>query len=164
MRGRHLFAQWIVAEAPDLKHEILEIYVPLRPIGKERTHGLNHSTPQKTRDWENYLGSVTANDLMEGKPTITFPVAARVIFGVHKNRADIDNIEKALWDGLQKGDVLTGKGAALSNDNLVRGFVQKVEHEMPKGEEFIWVRFYARRAEDFSNYMEQCNDHNDAGY
>jgi len=155
----------MVEAAPNSKHEVLEIYVPLRPIGKERTHGLNHSTPQKTRDWERYLGSVTVNDLMDGKPTITFKVGARYILGLHKNRADTDNLEKALWDGLQKGDVLTGK-RCLQDDSLIRRFVQKAEREMPKGEEFVWVRFYALREEDYNNYMEQCNDNNrsDNGY
>lgn len=152
MKARHLFDQYMKAAEPKEHREVLDLFIAIRPHGKERTHGSHHSTPEKTRNWEAYVGTVTASDMMKGRKTITFPVAARVIFGVHKNRADIDNLEKAIWDGLQHCDRLTGQGAALANDSLIRGYVSKCEIAVEKGEEFVWVRFYALDAHDFLDY------------
>lgn len=163
MRAYHLFAQWMQECEPDKTLELFDIYIPIRPMGKERPR--NGSTPVRTRKWEDYVGNVTAYDLMEGRPPITFPVAAEVLFGLHKNRCDNDNMEKILWDALQRGNK-SGLGRAIHDDSLVRGYIKKGEREMPAGEEFIWVRFYARNRADYERYTREVENatRNSFGY
>lgn len=111
------------------------------------------------------MGDIVA-ELMDGRPAINFPVAAKVIFGIPAKRLeskrppDTDNLEKALWDALQRGDK-RGKGRAIEDDKYVRGHVEKAERAVPKGEEFIWVRFYALNAGDYTLYDKACEAIND---
>lgn len=153
MKAYHLFDKWISECRPNTELELFDVYTKLRPIGKERTR--NHRTAIKTRSWTDYLGRCIAD---EHQPTITFPACARVLFAVAKNRLpDLDNMEKALWDAMQRGDA-SGLGRAIQDDNLIRGYVEIGERVVEPGEEFVWVRFYARRREDFTNYKESYND------
>lgn len=156
MRAYHLFDNWLAESRPDKRFELFDIYVPIKPITKERPRGGFH-TPIKTRKWTDYVGECVA-EIMEGQPTITFPVSAAVIFGLTAGRkpGDTDNLEKALWDALQRGDKC-GKHRAIQDDKFIRGHIEKSEREMPKGEEFLWVRFYARNESDYAKYTELIN-------
>lgn len=128
--------------------QVAEIRVDIRPIGKERPRD-NWHTPEKSRHWESVVRG-TARSIMDGRPAINFPVAARYITGIsYRNRADIDNIEKIIWDALQP--------IVLTDDKYVRGYVEKGEKLVEPGHEFVWVRFYARAAQDYSNYIAQCD-------
>lgn len=165
MRGYHLFAEWLAECEPNRQWELVDIYIPIRPFGKERPRGDRHGTPVKTRMWEDYVGGVGAYDYMRDKPSIGFPCAAEILFGINRNRSDIDNLEKLAWDAMQRGDK-SGKGRVIADDRFIRGYVRKGEREMPKGEEFIWARFYARREEDYLNYIRELENvqNQDAGY
>jgi Holliday junction resolvase RusA-like endonuclease len=146
--AHHLLESWVNDERPTVECELFDLFVDIRPMGKQRTDGYNHSTPEKTREWERLVGNVVTAT-REGRPAIRFPVAALVLWGLHNNRADIDNLEKILWDALQPH--------VIADDRFVRGYVEKAERQVEAGQEFVWVRFYARRLEDYTNYMEQCD-------
>lgn len=150
MRAYYLFDSHLRSMRPDSILEILEIYVPIRAIGKQRPRS-EHSTPIKTRMWTDYFAECVAEQ-MGDKPAINFPVKAAVVFGLSGNRLpDTDNIEKALWDALQRGNK-SGKQRALEDDRFVRGHIEKCEISVAKGCEFIWVRFYANTEEQAEAY------------
>lgn len=157
MKAWHLFDRWFEEARVDTSRDLFDIYIPLKPIGKERPRGASHSTPIKTRSWTDYMGDCVA-ELMEGVPTIAFPVAAKVIFGLSgKKLPDTDNLEKALWDALQRGDK-RGLGRAIYDDKYVRGHIEKVERMVAPGEEFVWVRFYAFTEEDWVYHQGLYDD------
>ena len=157
MKAFHLFEYWFEEARVRTDWLLLDLYLPLKPIGKERPRGASHSTPIKTRSWTDYVGDCVS-ELMEGKPAIDFPVAAKVIFGLSgKKLPDTDNLEKALWDGLQRGDK-RGLGRALRDDKYVSGHIEKIERLVEPGEEFFWVRFYAHNPDDLASYEEACGD------
>lgn len=156
MHGYHLFDKWMNEQRDKLAGlELFDVFVQIIPIGKGRARE-NFRTPEKTRLWENYVAQVVAEE-MRDQPTIWFDCAARILVGLHGNRTpDIDNWEKAVWDSLQKGDD-TGRFKAINNDRLVRGYVEKAEINVAKGEEFVWVRFYARNRGDFVLWSERAH-------
>lgn len=161
VRGYHLFDKWLVeARGSFYPEEILDLYIPLTPISKERPRGVTHYTPQKTRTWTTYFGKIVG-EMMAGRPEIDFPISARVIFGLTEKRLnskrppDTDNLEKALWDALQKGDS-DGKNKAFTDDKYIRGYIEKSERITEPHEEFIWVRLYARSVDDYTKYDEAC--------
>lgn len=150
-----LFDSWISECSAALHLEVAEIRVEIRPRSKQRAR-TNWSTPPKTREWEEIVRS-TAAGIMKGRPAIDFPVAARFILGVsHYVKGDTDNLEKIIWDALQP--------VVLTDDKFIRGYVEKAEKAVPIGEEFVWVRFYARRAVDYSNYKKQWVEVEDLGF
>lgn len=132
---------------PNPDWEVAEIYVYIRPIGKGRPRD-NWHTPSSTREWESKVRG-TAVNIMAGRPVINFPVAAKVLFGLHKNRADTDNLEKIVWDAFQP--------VVITDDKFVRGHIEKGEEEVERASEFVWAKFYARREEDYLNYIAQLD-------
>jgi Holliday junction resolvase RusA-like endonuclease len=160
VQAYHLFNKWMGEARAELEsRELFDIYIPIVPIGKGRPRG-QHQTPEKTRTWTDYFASVVADD-MRDKPTIWFPCAARIVAGLAGKRLpDIDNWEKALWDALQRGDK-RGKLRAIQDDKLVRGYVEKAERTVAKGNEFIWVRFYALSVGDYVLYEKVKDSYDD---
>jgi Holliday junction resolvase RusA-like endonuclease len=148
MQAYHLFERWMSEARADLSNlELFDIYLPVVPIGKERAR--NHRTAIKTRTWTDYVGVCVAEEMYD-KPTISFPCAIRLITGISGKRTpDTDNMEKAIWDALQRGDK-EGNGRVYTDDKLIRGYVEKCERVVPKGDEFFWVRLYARNRGDFA--------------
>lgn len=146
MQAYHLFEKWMSEARANLSNlELFDIYLPVVPIGKERAR--NHRTAIKTRTWTDYVGVCVAEE-MRDKPTIDFPCAIRLITAISGKRTpDTDNMEKAIWDALQRGD-REGKGRVYTDDKLIRGYVEKCERVVPKGEEFFWVRLYSRNLGD----------------
>lgn len=138
----------------DTRLELFDIYVEIRPIGKGRPRE-GHKTPQKTRIWTDFVRKCVAEQ-MDGKPAIDFPVSAKLLYCLNpKRKPDMDNIEKAIWDALQFGD-MSGKNKAIADDRLIRGYVERGEiFSSDTLGEFIWVRFYAREGKNATNYMKE---------
>lgn len=146
MKARRKFEDILALHRPTEAIEILEIYIPIRLIGKERPRG--QRTPIKTRRFTDAVRMQVAEIMRElDMQPIDRSVCARYIVGYHEGRKpDIDNAEKALWDAFQSGDK-EGKWAAIKDDKHIRGYVEKVEHTIPDNEEaYIWVRLYEQPA------------------
>lgn len=151
MRAYHLFDRWLAEARPDRALDLFDVYVAIKPIGKERPRG-KHQTPIKTRTWTDHVAACVA-EMMENQPTIDFPVSAAIVYGIRKKRLpDMDNIEKAVWDALQRGDK-SGNNRAIHDDRYVRRYVERAEKIVEsREEEFIWVRFYAQSESDYYSY------------
>ena len=95
-----------------MKHRAISFNVPGRPIGKERPRFNRKTgrayTPMQTRGYETEV----AYSCLQWQGTFTGPV--RMSLWIYtKGKADIDNIEKSVLDGIQQAGV-------YENDSQVR--------------------------------------------
>lgn len=155
MRAHHLFNQLMIGARPEPENELFDIHVDISVRGKGRPRA-GHVTPQSTREWTDYV-ACCVREQMEGLPPINFPFSAKLLYARSSKRLpDMDNIEKIVWDALHRGDK-SGLNRAFEDDRLMRGHAEVAEL-LDTGEDFLWVRFYARRREDMTNYMEKYNE------
>lgn len=122
--------------------EIVDIFIPARAIGKERPR--SYRTPEKTRNWIYGVARIAAETMQElGIKAIDRPVCCRYIIAFHEGRyPDIDNIEKALFEALQRGDK-SKQWQVVTDDKHFRGYVEKCEVIIPDNQEpYLWVRIY----------------------
>lgn len=120
----------------------LSFQVPGHPIGWQRTggNGKRRFTPKKTRDYERAIGLAASRApfqheghvLMRDSHGVYWPMDAeyRVSFHAYfkdRRHGDMDNIAKALLDGME--------GIVYTNDKRVAGFGQcdrSIDRENPR--------------------------------
>lgn len=154
IKANHKFGHYLDQQSVLYRAQVADLQIDAKAFPKQRP-GANYATRPETREYEEFIAGAVS-ELMGSKAPIDFPVSIRVVWCLPKGRWDWDNLEKALWDALQKGGV-------LANDNLIDGYKEEARVTPEEGEApFIWVRLFCDTKNYFS-YKRQNPYERDAG-